>query len=127
MIKELVLHTKGVRSDMGSRLAHGYVPNADTELMARFRRAGLVLIGTTQTSDSVPTRRPKPRRSGQCIIQWDLGSSADGSCGGSGAAVAAGILPIGHGNDGGGWIRIPQGPDYAKSCPILELDSAQLP
>jgi amidase len=51
MIKELVLHARGVRCDMGSRLAQGYVPDADTELMARFRRAGLVLVGTTQTPE----------------------------------------------------------------------------
>src|SRR5271167_4958781 len=51
MIKELVLHAKGVRSDSGSKFAQGFVPPADTELMARFRRAGLVLAGTTQTPE----------------------------------------------------------------------------
>jgi amidase len=51
VIKELVLHAKGVRSDSGSRLAQGIVADADTELMARFRRAGLVLVGTTQTPE----------------------------------------------------------------------------
>ncbi|MGH7856726.1 MAG: amidase family protein, partial [Candidatus Binatia bacterium] len=51
MIKELVLHAKGVRCDMGSRLAQGFVAPDDTELMARFRRAGLVLAGTTQTPE----------------------------------------------------------------------------
>src|ERR1039457_353081 len=47
----LVLHAKGVRCEMGSKLAQGFVPPADTELMARFRRAGLVLAGTTQTPE----------------------------------------------------------------------------
>src|SRR5262249_33990606 len=51
LIKELVLHAKGVRCDMGSKFAQGYVPSADTELMARFRRAGFVLLGTTQTPE----------------------------------------------------------------------------
>src|SRR3981189_1622838 len=51
VIKELVLHAKNVRLDSGCRLAQGTVPTADTELMARFRRAGLVLMGTTQTPE----------------------------------------------------------------------------
>jgi amidase len=44
VIKELVLHAKGVRTDSGCGLAQGVIPDADTGLMARFRRAGLVLI-----------------------------------------------------------------------------------
>ncbi|MGE4091064.1 MAG: amidase family protein, partial [Candidatus Binatia bacterium] len=52
LIKELVLHAKNVRCDMGSKLAQGFVASADTELMTRFRKAGLVLIGTTQTPRS---------------------------------------------------------------------------
>ncbi len=51
VIKELVLHAKNVRLDSGCRLAQGMTPEADTELMARFRRAGLVLMGTTQTPE----------------------------------------------------------------------------
>ena len=51
LIKELVLHAKNTRLDMGSRLAQGYVASEDSELMARFRRAGLVLVGTTQTPE----------------------------------------------------------------------------
>src|SRR5580692_10905627 len=49
LIKELVLHAKNVPYRMGSRLADGYSLPHDTELMSRFRKAGLVLIGTTQT------------------------------------------------------------------------------
>ena len=51
LIKELVLHAEGVRCDMGCKLAQGFVAEQDTELMARFRRAGLVLVGTTQTPE----------------------------------------------------------------------------
>jgi len=51
VIKELILHAKNVRFDSGCRLAQGTIPTADTELMARFRRAGLVLMGTTQTPE----------------------------------------------------------------------------
>jgi len=51
LIKEIMLHAKNVRCDMGSKLAQGFVMPEDTELMARFRRAGLVLVGTTQTPE----------------------------------------------------------------------------
>jgi amidase len=100
LIKEIVLHAKGVRCEMGSKLAQGYVPDADTELMARFRRAGLVLAGTTQTPEFGYNPTTETRA-------WDLGRSPGGSSGGSGAAVAAGIVPVAHANDGGGSIRIP--------------------
>jgi amidase len=107
VIKELVLHAKNVRCDMGSRLAQGIVPPEDTELMARFRRAGLVLAGTTQTPELGYNPTTETVLFGPVHNPWDLGRSAGGSSGGSGAAVAAGIVPMGHANDGGGSIRIP--------------------
>lgn len=107
LIKELVLHAKNVRCDMGSKLAQGYVPPADTELMARFRRAGLVLVGTTQTPELGYNPTTETVTFGPVHNPWDLTRSAGGSSGGSGAAVAAGIVPLAHANDGGGSIRIP--------------------
>ena len=106
-IKELVLHAKGVRCDMGSRLAQGYVPAEDSELMARFRRAGLVTVATTQTPELGYNPTTETVLFGPVHNPWHPGHSAGGSSGGSGAAVAAGILPLAHGNDGGGSIRIP--------------------
>lgn len=107
LIKELVLHAKGVRCDEGSRLAQGYTPSEDTELMARFRRAGLVLTGTTQTPELGYNPTTETVAFGPVHNPWNQGHSAGGSSGGSGAAVASGIVPIAHGNDGGGSIRIP--------------------
>lgn len=107
LIKELVLHAKNVRCDMGSRLAQGFVPPEDTELMARFRRAGLRLIGTTQTPELGYNPTTETKLFGPVHNPWDLSRSPGGSSGGSGAAVAAGIVPIAHANDGGGSIRIP--------------------
>jgi amidase len=107
LIKELVLHAKGVRCDMGSKLAQGFVPQTDTELMARFRRAGLVLVGTTQTPELGYNPTTETTLFGPVHNPWDLTRSAGGSSGGSGAAVAAGIVPLAHANDGGGSIRIP--------------------
>ncbi len=107
LIKELVLHAKGVRCEMGTKLAQGFVPSADTELMARFRRAGLVLVGTTQTPELGYNPTTETVLFGPVHNPWNLGRSAGGSSGGSGAAVAAGIVPLAHANDGGGSIRIP--------------------
>lgn len=107
LIKELVLHAKGVRCEMGSKLARGFVPSADTELMARFRRAGLVLVGTTQTPEIGYNPTTETVLFGPVHNPWDLSRSAGGSSGGAGAAVAAGIVPLAHASDGGGSIRIP--------------------
>ncbi len=107
LIKELILHAAGVRQDMGSRLAQGTIPATDTELMARFRRAGLVLVGTTQTPELGYNPTTETVLFGPVHNPWDTGRSPGGSSGGSGAAVAAGIVPVAHANDGGGSIRIP--------------------
>ncbi|MBM4257223.1 MAG: amidase [Deltaproteobacteria bacterium] len=107
LIKELVLHAKGVRCDMGSKFAQGFTPTDDTELMARFRRAGLVLVGTTQTPELGYNPTTETTLFGPVHNPWDLTRSAGGSSGGSGAAVAAGVVPLAHANDGGGSIRIP--------------------
>ena len=141
VIKELVLHAKNVRLDSGCRLAQGTVPSADTELMARFRRAGLVLMGTTQTPELGYNPTTETVLFGPVHNPWDLNRSAGGSSGGSGAAVAAGIVPVAHANDGGGSIRIPAacdglvglkptrdrtptGPDYADPLCGLAIEFA---
>lgn len=107
LLKDLILHRRGSYLEMGSRMALGLTVDDDSELMVRFRRAGLIAIGRTATpefghgctTESVlrgPTRNP-----------WDRSRMAGGSSGGSAAAVAAGITPIAHANDGAGSIRIP--------------------
>ncbi|NTZ05027.1 amidase [Burkholderia metallica] len=107
LIKEAVLQAKDVKCEMGSGLARGLVAQADSTLMTRFRQCGLVLAGTTQTSEFAYSPSTEPRLHGAVRNPWDLTRSAGGSSGGAGAAVAAGIVPVAHGNDGGGSIRIP--------------------
>jgi amidase len=103
LIKELVLHAKNVRCDSGSKLAQGYIPSEDSELMARFRKAGFVLAGTTQTPELGYNPTTETILFGPVHNPWRAGHSAGRSSGGSGASVAAGIVPVAHANDGGGY------------------------
>jgi amidase len=107
LIKELVLTARGAPCRSGSRALADAPQGADTELMARFRQAGLHLVGTTQSPEMGYNATTEPVAFGPVHNPWKRGHSAGGSSGGSGAAVAAGVVPIAHANDGGGSIRIP--------------------
>ncbi|WP_342381293.1 amidase [Myxococcus stipitatus] len=107
LIKDLALHAAGVPMEVGSRLARGLVIPHDTVLMERFRRAGLVMMGRTNTPELGNNATTEPVSRGPTRNPWDLGRSSGGSSGGSAAAVAAGIVPVAHGNDGGGSLRVP--------------------
>lgn len=107
LIKEVGLHACNVPSNLGSRLAEGLVFPYDTTLMTRFRQAGLVTIGTTTTPEFAYNATTESILYGPTRNPWDLERSTGGSSGGSAAAIATGIVPIAHANDGGGSIRIP--------------------
>ncbi|QSQ27543.1 amidase [Pyxidicoccus parkwayensis] len=107
LVKDLVLHTGGMPTDLGSRLGKGMVFPQDTALAARFKRAGLVTVGRTNTPEFGNNATTEPVLHGPTRNPWDLERSSGGSSGGSAAAVAAGIVPVAHGNDGGGSLRIP--------------------
>lgn len=107
LIKELVLHAEGVPHSMGSRIGENTVIPVDSELMARFRKAGLILAGTTTTPEFGYNAPTEAVIYGATRNPWNLNHSPGGSSGGSATAVASGIVPIAHANDGGGSIRIP--------------------
>ncbi|MFE7665528.1 amidase [Streptomyces celluloflavus] len=107
LIKDLGVSMAGRRTELGSRLAVGHVAGADSSLMRRFRRAGLVTFGRTATPEMAYSITTEPVLYGATRNPWDLARSAGGSSGGAGAAVAAGVVPIAHATDAAGSIRIP--------------------
>jgi amidase len=116
VIKEMVLHAAGATMQMGSKLAEGFTLPHDTELMARFRKAGLVTVATTTTPEFGFNANTEAVFYGSTRNPWNTDRSPGGSSGGSAASVAAGIVPIGHANDGGGSVRIP-----AACCGLVGL------
>jgi len=107
LLKDLGAELGGTAMNHGSRYMNGYVSAEDSELTARFRRAGLVIFGKTNTPEFGLLPTTEPERFGPSRNPWDTSLNTGGSSGGSSAAVAAGIVPVAHANDGGGSIRIP--------------------
>ncbi|WP_217141682.1 amidase [Streptomyces sp. AC627_RSS907] len=107
LIKDIGVAMAGRRMELGSRLAAGHVAGADSSLMTRFRRAGLVTIGRTATPEMAYSITTEPALHGPTRNPWDPERSAGGSSGGAGAAVAAGVVPIAHATDAAGSLRIP--------------------
>ncbi|WP_409239069.1 amidase [Streptomyces sp. PA5.6] len=107
LIKDLGVAMAGRRTELGSRLAAGHVAGADSALMVRLRRAGLVTFGRTTTPEMAYSITTEPAFHGPTRNPWDPRRSAGGSSGGAGAAVAAGIVPVAHATDAAGSLRIP--------------------
>ncbi|MCP4087848.1 MAG: amidase [Actinomycetia bacterium] len=92
----------------------------DTELGARFRRAGLITVGKTNLPELGSSPTSQPLSCGATNNPWDLERSPAGSSGGSAAAVASGMVPIAHANDGGGSTRLP-----AAWCGLVGLKTTR--
>lgn len=114
--KNLLAAIQGVRLTGGSRFFQSFVPGHDSELVRRYRRAGLVLCATTNSPELGLLPVTEPELYGPTRNPWNVAHTPGGSSGGSAALVAAGALPMAHANDGGGSIRIP-----ASCCGLFGL------
>ena len=115
-IKDLGCAEAGRNRESGSRLAAGFVAREDTETMRRVRAAGLVPMGRTTTPEFGATGTTESILTGATCSPWNTGHSSGGSSGGSSAIIAAGVVPMASGGDGGGSLRIP-----ASACGLVGL------
>jgi amidase len=118
LIKDLVCQTKGDPYHAGMRLLRErqWTADHDTYLAAKFRAAGFICVGRTNVPELGPIPTTEPLAYGPTHNPWDTTRSPGGSSGGSAAAVASGMVPVAHGNDGGGSIRIP-----SSACGLVGL------
>ena len=107
LLKDLALAIPGAPLTNGCRLFEKYVPTLESELVSRYRRAGLVLFGRTHSPEFGLTTSTESRLFGQTANPWKTTHTSGGSSGGASAAVAAGYGPLANASDGGGSIRIP--------------------
>ncbi len=110
----------GLRLTYGCELMERYVADFDHNVTRRLREAGFVIVGTTTLPEYGILPVSEARVFGPTRNPWDLERTPGGSSGGAAAAVAAGLVPVAHGNDGGGSIRIP-----AACCGLVGLKPAR--
>jgi amidase len=106
----------GKRLTFCSPFMGDFVAPIDHNVVTRLRGAGAVIVGTTTLPEWGIQPVTETRRFGATRNPWDTDRTPGGSSGGSAAAVAAGMVPLAHGNDGGGSIRIP-----AACCGLVGL------
>src|SRR5215210_8208831 len=118
LLKDLACHSAGDPMHEGMHFLKriGWVEQEDTWLARRFREAGFVFLGKTNTPELGILPTTEPTAYGPARNPWDTARSTGGSSGGSAAAVASGMVSIAHANDGGGSIRIP-----ASCCGLVGL------
>ena len=122
LLKDLYAAEAGKPLSNGSKAYKeaNYISTEDSTLVSRYKASGLISIGRGNSPEfgSVPVTEPEAW--GPTRNPWDLSRTSGGSSGGSAAAVATGIVPIGHASDGGGSIRIP-----ASCCGLVGLKVSQ--
>ena len=114
-IKDLNL-TAGVRTTFGSAAWEDHVPEISDGVTLSIEAAGMVSLGKTNTPELGSPCYTEPDVAPPAVTPWDTTRMAGGSSGGAAAAVAAGLVPVAQGSDGGGSIRIP-----ASCCGIVGL------
>ncbi len=115
-IKDLGLACAGSITTNGSRFFRDHLDDHDSEIVARYRAAGLVIVGRTNAPEFGLNPSTEPLLHGPTRNPWDISRIAGGSSGGAAAAVAARMMPAAHASDGGGSIRSP-----AACCGVVGL------
>lgn len=121
LLKDLGVRLDGTVTSGGSRSLQGMKSKVDSELVNRYKAAGLVVFGKTNTPEFGMALTTEPELYGACRNPWNLAYSTGGSSGGSAAAVAAGMVPVAHASDGGGSIRVP-----AAACGVFGFKPTRL-
>ena len=116
LLKDVVAEYAGSPMTEGSRFLEGYISPRDSELVARYRRAGFIVCGKTNSPEFASKPTTEPELYGATKNPWDLTRSPGGSSGGAGASVASGMVSVSHANDGGGSTRVP-----AAACGLVGL------
>jgi amidase len=116
LVKDLLIAVAGWPRTSGSRYCRGVVDAEDSGLMRRYRESGVAPLGKTNCSEFGIAGTTEGALHGPCRNPWNLEHIVGGSSGGAAAAVAAGIVPMAHGGDGRGSIRIP-----ASCCGLVGL------
>ena len=116
LVKDLALMDFGKKVEAGSRLCEGMIAPFDSELMARYKRAGLNNVGRTACPEFGFSCATESVLRGKTNNPWNVDKSPGGSSGGAAAVVASGIVPVAHASDAGGSIRCP-----ASCCGLFGL------
>lgn len=116
LLKDLLGSLEGTPMSNGSAAFKGNISPSDSEMVKRYKSSGLVIFGKTNTPEFGLMGVTEPKAFGPSRNPWNLNHTPGGSSGGSGAAIAAGIVPMASGGDGGGSIRIP-----AACCGLFGL------
>jgi amidase len=125
---------QGLRLTYGCSLMADYLCEYDHNITRRLKDAGFVIVGTTTLPEYGILPTSEARLFGPTRNPWDLERTPGGSSGGAAAAVAAGLVPVAHGNDGGGSVRIPAAccglvglkPSRGRISPAPELGDSSL-
>ena len=106
----------GLPTTYSSKAYANNVPRADAAVVRNIKDAGFVILGKTNTPEFGTIAQTESELNGACLNPWDTARTPGGSSGGAAAAVAGGLLPLAHGSDGGGSIRVP-----ASCCGLVGI------
>jgi len=122
LLKDLWAHYAGQPLTNGNQALKDAMPlsSTDTTLVSRYRAAGFVIAGRTNSPEFGSLPCTEPTAWGATRNPWNTDHSPGGSSGGAAAAVSSGMVPIAHASDGGGSIRIP-----ASACGLVGLKPTQ--